>query len=96
MIGGYFNFHNFSTNELDILGFMIAYLVSLVVTFYGWQYNLNGEINPILINLGIFLFIVIDVIYESYNMAPNIILLKLIFTLLSCYCFHKILDKFFN
>lgn len=92
----FFNFSNLSINELDLISFIIAYLSSLAITFYGWKYKLETEINPQLINLGVFLFIVIDVIYESHNMSPNIIILKLIFTLLSCYCFHKILDTLFN
>lgn len=96
MIFDYFNFHNYTTTEMDAVNFICTYLLCLVVTYYGWKTKIENDINPLIVNLLVVLFIIADVIYESYDMSFSVIAAKMIFTLISCFCLNKILNKIFN
>lgn len=92
----YFNFHNYSVAELDAMNFILAFFLCLIVTYYGWKAKIDTNINPKWINIGVIVFIFADIIYESYNFALTIMFAKLIFTLVCCFCFVKILNKIFQ
>ena len=96
MYWDYFNFHNYSTVELDVMNFILAFFLCLVITYYGWKAKQETNINPKWINLGVILFIFADIIYESYSFTWLIIFAKLIFTFVCCFLLQQILNKIFQ
>lgn len=96
MFWDYFNFHNYSASELDAMNFIFAFFLCLIVTYYGWKAKLESNINPVIINFVVIIFIFTDIIYESYNFSLLIITAKLLFTLFSCFILVKILNKIFK
>jgi len=86
----------FATNEFDLIYFTIAYVSCLAATFYVWQKKCDTKLKPALLNLGLFLYICLLIVFESDGVSPLVITVKVIITLLSCYFFSKILDLFFN
>jgi len=92
----YFNFHNYSAAELDAMNFIFAFLLCLIVTYYGWKAKLETDINPAIINVAVIIFIFADIIYESYNFSLQIITAKLLFTLFCCFFWVKFLNKIFK
>ena len=92
----YFNFHNYSITDIDAMNFICAFVLCLVVTYYGWKAKLDSDLDPKLINWGVIIFIFAYIIYESYNYSPSIIAIKLIFTYACCFFLVKLLNKIFN
>ncbi len=85
----------FATNEFDLIYFVIAYITCLVATFYFWKAKYDTNIKASILNIGLFLYICVLIIFESDGVTPFVIFIKVLVTLLSCFLFQKLLIMFF-
>ena len=83
-------------NQIDAMNFIFAYVLCLAVTYYAWKIKIEYDINPLILKVGLIIFIAADIIYESYEATPYILGAKIFFTYTSCIFLYWILNKIFD
>lgn len=81
----------FATNQFDLTYFVIAYITCLTATFYTCKAKYETNIKPIILDVGLFLYICILIACESDGVTNFVVLIKIIITLASCFAFKKLL-----